>query len=331
MKFIKSPENFKVKEIMFPELNETGIFNYYLMQQKGLGSSKAIKLLEKENNARIFSSGLKDAKALTEQWICSEKKLKSKEKEIALEFKGKSSKRIFIGMHSANEFKVKLNEVTEKEKKFISNELNKIFFPNYFDEQRFRKSTLETGKALIERNWEKAVKTALTLETDFESNKSKEIKKLIRENWKKWSKLCDSVELPEVKRNIFCFLEEENDFKNAVLMLERKVISMACKASQSNEFNEKLKTEIMKQERKQKLIEIDSMQFPVLFKHKALKRKITVQNVFPEKRILERKTFFKPEQIKAKFNENNCLLEFNLKKGEYATIVIKCIQELVKE
>src|SRR3989344_809357 len=144
MEFRKSPATFIVEEIMKPKLGE-GKYFYYILEKEGLDSVSAVELLKKENKTHISYSGIKDANARTRQWICSEKELKSSDNRIKLEFKGKGARRIFVGMHSANKFTVKLTDISQQEAELLKKSLKKIFFPNYFDEQRFNEKTLALG------------------------------------------------------------------------------------------------------------------------------------------------------------------------------------------
>ncbi|MEK6941661.1 MAG: tRNA pseudouridine(13) synthase TruD [archaeon] len=329
MNFAKSPGSFEVKEILVPVF-DGGKYFYYSMKKISIDTLSAANSIEKENNARVYFSGLKDSTASTVQWICAEKKLATPaDARISLEFFGKSSKKIFAGMHSANYFKIRLTDVGIKEKKFLSKQLKKSVFPNYFDDQRFNDKTTALGKALLEKNFESAAKIALTKKLAFESEKSMQIKKLISDNWGNWETLLAKDTIPEIKKKIFALLKQENDFEKAVLLLEPKSVSLACRAIQSAQFNESLKAEIGKQKnRGQKSIEIFSSNFPINFSPKGIKRQLEIPPVFPQKNSLERKTFFNAKNIKTAFNASNCTLEFELKKGSYATILVKCIKEL---
>ncbi len=326
MKFEKTPETFFVQEIMQPELDE-GKFHYYIMKKTGIDSTNAIKKLEKENNTRIYSSGMKDAQATTEQWICSETELsENSEKRIELEFMGRGRKGIFIGMHTGNNFKVILTDVSPQDREFLKKKLRKTVFPNYFDEQRFSTKTIALAKQIASENWENALKTALTEYEEFESDNSKKIKSEIKKNWGKWKKLIESEIIPPAKKPVFEFLEKEEDYKEALKLAEPRTIKLACRAVQSLQFNEGLKQQIAKQKTKnQKNIEIAGNGFPVFFSKKGVKRELKIGPVFPAKTIMIRKTFFQPKNLKTKFFDGKCELKFELRKGCYATILLKCI------
>jgi TruD family tRNA pseudouridine synthase len=325
MKFNKSPETFKVEEVLAPEIGE-GKYFYYVLEKQGIATSQAVRVLEKQNNARIFVSGMKDAAAATMQWVCSEKKLENADKRMELLFMGNSAKRIYAGMHTSNKFTVVLEDVDGNARKILEKEIRREAFPNYFDEQRFSPKNLEIAKMVLQEDWKGTVKTALTESSEFESEKSRAIKKIIAEKWGKWKELAADLELPLPKRRIFEMLEVEGDFKKAFGMLPRKAIGIYCRVCQALQFNEMLKKQINAQNSKwQKYISIGNEEYPSEFKYKALKREFEIPAIFPTSTILKRKTFFKPKNAKVKFENGKATLQFELKKGCYATVLVKCL------
>ena len=179
---------------------------------------------------------------------------------------------------------------------------------------------------MLKEDWKVAVKIALTESSSFESEKSKGIKKTIAEKWGKWKELVVDLELPLPKRRMFEMLESENDFKKAFEMLPSKAIGIYCRVCQALQFNEMLKKEILKQSSSsRKFILINEEQYPSNFKYKALKREFEIPAIFPRSTILKRKTFFRPKNPKVKFEVDKATLHFELKKGSYGTILVKCI------
>lgn len=326
MDFKKTPDSFFVEEVMGIKL-DGGHYFYYMLKKHGVDSASAIKALEAENRARIYFSGLKDAQATTVQFICSNKELsKSTDPRIGLSFLGKSSEKIFVGMHSHNLFRVVFGGAAEKDRVFLRTGLRKTAFPNYFDDQRFNEKTTRLADALCSGNFENICRIALTDAAEFESEKSKEIKGIIQKNWGDWTGLCANEKIPESKKQVFSFLSKKQDFRSAIKLLEPKTIALAAKAAQAFEFNRQLAGLILEQKnRSQKSIEIAGQNFPILFSPKGIKRSIRVLPAFPFKRNLDRKTFFFAEKPKISFSGDECTLQFILKKGCYATIAVKSI------
>src|SRR3989344_8073829 len=326
MKFAKSADSFRVEELMHPILLGGNYF-YYILEKHGIDSASAIKALEKQNKARIHYSGLKDANAATSQWICSLKELKeTDDKRVQLTYAGNGENRIHVGMHSANRFIAKLSDLTLEEKKFLKKGLHKITLPNYFDEQRFNEKTLRLGSALRSGQFEMALKTALTEKLGMESEKSHKIKAEIKEKWGKWDELIKSETIPRSKKAIFEHLQKGANFREAIELLEKKTVAIACRAIQSLEFNTELSAQISKHKNSsQKSIRIANSTYPIEFRKRAVKRQIEISEVYPSKVKLVRKTFFELKKPIVKFSGNDCTLEFFLKKGSYGTITIKCI------
>ena len=298
MRFDKSPETFSVEEVLNAELG-AGKYYYYVLEKKGISTHNAVKLLEKESDARIFVSGLKDAAATTMQWICSEKKLAGSDKRMELLFMGNSNVRIYAGMHTSNRFMVVLDDVNVQEMELFEGGLRKMELPNYFDEQRFSPRTLEIAEFMLEGKWKEAVKAALTEPSEFESEKSREMKGIIAEKWGEWKGLAENERLPLPKRKIFELLAAEEDFMKAFEMLPRKAIGIYCRACQGLRFNEMLAKEIDRQNQKgQRCVSVAGRKLPVVFKYKAMKRELEIDAVFPSRTVLKRKTFLSPKNMK---------------------------------
>ncbi len=323
MKFEKNPDSFQVEELISIKLGQ-GKYYCYLMEKKEIDTPNAIKIIEKENNTKVYYSGLKDSNAFAKQYICSETELKTEDKKIALKFIGKTNNKIKTGDHKGNRFTIKITEIKEEDKKKLKEKMRQTF-PNYFDDQRFNKKTLLLGRALKNKEWEKACLTALTEHLEFESEKSKEIKKEIKENWKNWGKLANSKTIPEIKIKIFEQLLEKENFEKATKMLEPKTLKISAWAGQSEEFNKTLSEYLLKQKNRDKKIIINEEKKPFVFSHKGIPREMEIQPIFPIKNNLKRKTYFKAKNIKIKFKQKEALIEFEIPKGSYATILIKCL------
>jgi len=159
------PEDFIVNEITNIKLNDKGIYSIFLLKKKDYATEKAIQTIaEKLNILRklVGYAGNKDKKAVTTQYISIKgtniKELKLK--DIELELKGYSDKPVSLGDLEGNEFII--NVYTEDKPKKIEKMLN------YFGEQRFSKNNKDIGKAMIKKDFKKAVELALEHEHDYE-------------------------------------------------------------------------------------------------------------------------------------------------------------------
>ncbi len=148
-KIKQTPEDFVVKEIIDLWLDKNGKYFYYLLKKKNYNTLRAIGHIK----AKVKYAGNKDKKAVTEQFISVNKKIKNiRLKNLELKFIGRGNEPISLGSHKGNYFEIvarNLNKNTKIEKK------GKIL--NYFGKQRFGKDNVEIGRNIIKRNFKEAV------------------------------------------------------------------------------------------------------------------------------------------------------------------------------
>jgi len=158
----QQPEDFIVKEISLVELGKAGKYCYFWMKKKNYNTLEAVSKIADMLRIplkKIGYAGNKDRKAITEQMISIEGISKErieqlKMKDIFLEYKGNGDSRISLGELSGNSFEITIRNIEKKpilKKKII----------NYFGEQRFSTNNAEIGKAIVKREFKKAVETTL--------------------------------------------------------------------------------------------------------------------------------------------------------------------------
>jgi tRNA pseudouridine13 synthase len=153
------PEDFIVTETSHPTLSESGSYFYCTLKKKNRNTLDVIKQLAKFLKIKekdIGFAGSKDKHAITTQIISikgiSKDRLHSiKIDYVELEFLGFSNEPISLGDLEGNEFEIIVRNLDDVQ-------ANKIhFIENYFDEQRFGSNNAEVGKALIKKDFRKAV------------------------------------------------------------------------------------------------------------------------------------------------------------------------------
>lgn len=155
-------EDFIVKEISTVQLDTTGKYSYFWMKKKNYNTLQAVQQIAemlKIPSKKIGYAGNKDKKAVTEQMISVEGAPKEriallKMKDITLKYKGSGDTRICLGDLEGNSFEITVRNIEKKPK------LKKKFI-NYFGEQRFSTNNAEIGKAIIMKDFKKAVKLIL--------------------------------------------------------------------------------------------------------------------------------------------------------------------------
>jgi len=320
MKYELNENTFFVKEIFSPKLIKLGFYNYYIIEKRNLSHKQLLKRLPPDS---LFC-GIKDKNATTEQWVCTKQDIEEiNEENLKIIYKGQSNEKIWIGKHKENSFKVLIG--LEKEEKIKLLGLKKELVGNYFGEQRFDVRVKNFDELLKKEKYEDALKYFLTEESKFDSEKSTEIKKIISENWGNWKKICENEVIPDAKKELFSFLENEEDFCKAFDFAEKKSLKQMLKAIQSKRFNDTL-NELMIEKRCKGLRAT-----------KALPRKIIVPASEFEKRFnlkkMERPTFFRSKKFKLKpaKEKNEYWISFSSPTGSYATIYLKFLKEQVEK
>jgi tRNA pseudouridine13 synthase len=326
MEYNLNEKNFFVIELFKPQFEENGKYNYYLIEKKGLSHKQLLKRLP----AGHFC-GIKDKNAITKQWFCTLQEMDEIDEEnLKVIFEGKSNERLHIGKHKGNKFKIKI-ELDEREKELMKKIKWKHLICNYFGEQRFNEY-FEMKEALELNNYEKALKIFLTKKGKFDSERSKKMKKIIKENWKDWNKILEEELISESgKKELFEFLATGGEFEKAFDFSEKKSLKFVLKAFQSERFNLMLHNEALLKKPngiKGKILEEEFL----LEASKAFKRKLFVKPTEFEQKFnlngLTRKTFFQLKQFKVKeIDENSCWIEFELPKGSYATVALEFIKQ----
>jgi tRNA pseudouridine13 synthase len=152
------PEDFIVIEKNNLEISGKGSYCYFLLKKKNLSILEALKKLSialKIPVKFLSYAGIKDKVAITEQTcavknVSKEKLEKLKLENIEIKFLGYSEQPIGIGQLEGNYFEIiirNIENLPSADKKFI----------NYYGEQRFSSRNAEIGKALLKRDFKKAV------------------------------------------------------------------------------------------------------------------------------------------------------------------------------
>ncbi len=205
--------------------------------------------LDKGRKAISFA-GIKDKRAWTSQKISvfmPKLSLLENFKHPCIFLKNFSlgDKPIKLGELERNNFVVTLRNLEEKNLGgVIENIKNTKKFPNYFGEQRFgslKKTNYKIGKALLKKQWKKAVSLILE-ESGGEEN---EEWKKARERLKKEGDCCKALEYFDKKlvteRTLLGYLcKNKDDYLGSLKTLPRKNILIFVHAVQSYVFNKTL-------------------------------------------------------------------------------------------
>jgi len=239
-----APEDFEVSEIISDKtlklITELGDYAVYKLKKKNIDTNHAISDIFRKKGLRLKALGLKDAYAVTEQFVCSNNKRKSIESYTSLKYsiekigyvKKPLSKKNMIGNH----FKIKIVDCKNNLSNFT--EEGKIL--NFYGYQRFgskRPVTHLVGKAIIQRDFQKAVEMILSFTSPFDSNKNNEIREKLSDktNYKKYLE-----QIPpqmDIERIVLQEMIESDDPQKSIRQIPLSLRRFYIQAYQSFLFN----------------------------------------------------------------------------------------------
>ncbi len=356
-------ENFRAEDLHSFHRNENLQLEYthFTLEKKNWNTIDAIKAIARVlgvSHKRFGYAGTKDKRALTRQraaaWKIEPEQLASiKIKDIALSDFKKSSERISLGDSLGNKFRIAIRtlDLGEKELNEILSEtakqLNERGIPNYFGYQRFgiiRPNTHLVGKEIVRGNLEGAAMAYLANPFEAEKKDAYEARKFLQEtrDFKKALEIFPA-RLNYERNMLDALTKNPRDYAGALRRLPKKLRWMLVHGCQSYLFN-KILSRMIEEE-----IEIKGKKIP-LFGYESsfsegrqgeIEREIIEEeNValenfkIPSMPELSSKGLLRDACIEAKLNfeidsdeinegKLKCIVEFELPKGSYATVVLR--------
>ncbi|MFH1770562.1 MAG: tRNA pseudouridine(13) synthase TruD [archaeon] len=309
------PEDFVVREL--PGYSSgNGTFSIFRLKKKNYTTEKAIQTICKKlriDRKSVGYAGIKDRQAVTQQYISIYKIKKEKAEglklnDIELRFVALSRKPISIGNLKGNAFEIVVRNL-EKNTKINPD----VKIKNFFDEQRFSNNNAEVGRAIVKKDFKKAVEFILETDGDYE----KDVKNFLKEH--------------------------KNDFVGALRRIPFRILLLFVHAYQSRMFNETIE-----QIDNEKNIEVPMVGFGFECKDKKIAK--IVEAIIKKEGVSERdfivqsipglscegdvrELYIIPKNLEIGELEKDELnkdkykvkISFSLPKGAYATNVIKQI------
>ena len=246
-KIKKNENDFCVSEV----LSEKALLSFdnpdghtvYLLTKFGIDTNHALLDIEKRYGIVLKSLGLKDANAITKQYVYTYKKLNSMEKIEGKKYSatrvGFTQKPISKKHMLGNLFEITISETTDALPSLSDNE--KIL--NFFGYQRFgskRPITHLVGKSILQGNYDNALDYLLSYSSKYDSKKNNEFRKLISER-KSESEIIELLpNSMDIERNLLKQLRIDKDPKNAIRSIPLKLRRFYVQAYQSFLFNKTL-------------------------------------------------------------------------------------------
>jgi tRNA pseudouridine13 synthase len=341
---------------------ERNFYIWFTLKKRNYDLFQALKILSKRLGVsikRFGYAGTKDKRAVTSQkisvWNVPLERLKRlKIKDIELSDFEIRKDRINLGDLKGNWFKITIRDII-LERKELKKKLEKKIESmkesgviNLFGEQRFglRKNTHLIGKEIIKGNLKKAVWDYLT----FVSGKESEDEKNFRKNLKKLKNPKQGLkEIPKGLTYESVLLNHlvryPNDYAGALRRLPKKLRRLFIHAYQAHLWNriaiklntkENIKipligfeTNLEKYKKIKKIIERILKEEGVETSEFKVKRMPELASEGSERylRAFPKKIKFKIENDELNKGKNKVILEFEIPRGSYATIVLKNLIE----
>lgn len=232
------PEDFIVREkIDIPltkEQTQKHRFAIFKLTKTKLSTMDAVYKIAKKfliPAKKIGINGLKDKHGITSQYISFDTYSPAMsdieiDERIELEFVGFAKKPLGLGDLSGNEFELKIKNIENKEKLIQRlNEVTKIckedgfvYYPNYYDTQRFSRKNVSQAINILKRDFETFTKELIDLTGDVEDLKTSDFRDYEKEVVR---------ELKKAKK----------DYLRAIQKINNKMLKIYLHAIQSYIFN----------------------------------------------------------------------------------------------
>ena len=241
------PEDFQVTELISQRaqnsINDQEGYAVYKLKKKKIDTNHALSDVFRKKGIRLKALGLKDASAITEQFVCSGNKGKIIENfstdKYSLEKIGFVKKPLSKKDMISNHFKIKISDCFDGLSSFT--EYDKIL--NFYGYQRFgskRPVTHLIGKAILQRDFKKAVDLILFFTSPYDSKENTEIREKLsdKENYEKYF---DQVPYQmDIERIVLKEMIEHGDALRAIRSIHISLRRFYIQAYQSFLFNQSL-------------------------------------------------------------------------------------------
>ena len=242
-----TPEDFevseKISEKTLSTINQEEGYAVYKLQKKRIDTNHALSDIFRKKGIRLKSLGLKDASAITEQFVCSGNKGKPIEDYTTEKYslrkigfvKKPLSKKDMIGNH----FKIKISECSDGLSSF--EEFDHVL--NFYGYQRFgskRPVTHLIGKSILQRDFDKAVDLVLSFTSEYDSKENNEIREKLadKQNYKQYfEKIPKQM---DIERIVIKEMIEHGDAFRAIRAIPLSLRRFYIQAYQSFLFNKSL-------------------------------------------------------------------------------------------
>ena len=241
------PEDFQVTELISEKIknliSDQNGYAVYKLKKKKIDTNHALSGIFRQTGIRLKSLGLKDASAVTEQFVCAGNKGKSIENfssdKYSLEKLGFVKKPLSKKDMVGNRFKLKISDCKNDLESFV--EFDKVL--NFYGYQRFgskRPVTHLIGKAILQMDFDRAVDLILSFTSPYDSKENNEIREKLSDK-ANYRQYFDQVPTQmDVERIVLKEMIEHGESIRAVRAIPVSLRRFYIQAYQSFIFNQSL-------------------------------------------------------------------------------------------
>ena len=246
-KIKQTNEDFEVSEVISEKalnaISEDNGLAVYILRKNGIDTTHALRDAEKRFGLVLRALGIKDSNAVTEQYVQAKTASRSLEqiegKKYSLRRIGFTKKPISKQDMLGNKFKIKISDLTDDVSQF--NEYDKIL--NLFGYQRFgskRPVTHLIGKAIIQEKYQEAIDFLLSYSSKYDSEENNHYRKLISERKSDLEVIDQLPKSMDIEIAVLRSLAKSNDQKMAIREIPLQMRRFYIQAYQSYIFNKTL-------------------------------------------------------------------------------------------
>ena len=237
-------EDFAVSEVLskktLDSLSGQDGYAVYKLKKFGIDTNHALEIIFQNTGVRLKALGLKDASAITEQYVCSMGQNKSlpnySDNKISLEKIGFAKKPLSAKDMIGNSFVIFVDGAGPEIASFA--EFDKIL--NFYGYQRFgskRPVTHLVGKAIIQKRFADAVNLILSYVSEYDSEQNNKIRQSLADPTKYAEALKTIPKSMDLERIVLQEMLAHNDPQKALHKLPISMRRLYVEAYQSFLFN----------------------------------------------------------------------------------------------
>lgn len=236
-------DDFTVSEVLskktLDSLSDNG-YAVYRLKKSGIDTNHALDLVLKKTGARLKALGLKDAHAITTQYVCSMASGKAapnySDGRISLERIGYAKKPLSAKDMIGNNFVIRIQESDATLGDFA--ESDKIL--NFYGYQRFgskRPVTHLIGKAIIQKRFSDAISLLLSFTSEYDSAQNTQLRKEMADSSNYARLLAEIPPQMDLEKKILAEMISHGDPQKALHKLPIGIRRLYVEAYQSYLFN----------------------------------------------------------------------------------------------